>query len=90
MIPFVRTVKEQLAVLKIMEAEGLVRGKHGLQVYLMCEGPSNAICASAFLKHCDGFSIGSNDLTQLTLVRLSYPSNLSTADPPQPQPGACA
>lgn len=67
MIPFVRTVKEALEVLAIMKSFGLERGKNGLRIIMMCELPSNAILAEKFLQHFDGFSIGSNDLTQLTL-----------------------
>jgi pyruvate,water dikinase len=54
-------------VLDMMAREGLRRGENGLKIKLMCEVPANAILASQFLEHCDGFSIGSNDLTQLTL-----------------------
>lgn len=67
MIPFVRTVAEGKAVLATMAENGLRRGENGLRVIMMCEVPSNAILAEAFLEHFDGFSIGSNDLTQLTL-----------------------
>lgn len=67
MIPFVRTVEEELEVLELMADMGLKRGENGLEVILMCEIPANAIRAAQFLQHCDGFSIGSNDLTQLTL-----------------------
>jgi pyruvate,water dikinase len=67
MIPFVRTVHEELEVLKILEKNGLKRGEQGLEVMVMCEIPANALLADQFLSHCDGFSIGSNDLTQLTL-----------------------
>ncbi len=67
MIPFCRTVEEGEQVLKIMAAEGLKQGKDGLQVYVMCEIPSNVILARDFARIFDGFSIGSNDLTQLTL-----------------------
>lgn len=67
MIPFVRTVDEAKTVLASMEKYGLKRGKNGLKIYLMCEIPANALLADEFLEHFDGFSIGSNDLTQLTL-----------------------
>ncbi|PZA06778.1 MULTISPECIES: phosphoenolpyruvate synthase [unclassified Meiothermus] len=68
MIPFVRTVGELQAVLEVLRSHGLERGKNGLRVIMMCEVPSNAILAEGFLQHVDGFSIGSNDLTQLTLA----------------------
>jgi len=68
MIPFVRTVKEGEQVLAILKDNGLERGRNGLRVVMMCEIPSNAILAEDFLKHFDGFSIGSNDMTQLTLA----------------------
>ena len=67
MIPFVRTVNEARAVTEILKANGLERGKKGLRVIMMCELPSNALLANDFLQYFDGFSIGSNDLTQLTL-----------------------
>jgi len=67
MIPFVRTVEEATKVLALMQKHGLERGKEGLKIYLMCEIPANALLADDFLEQCDGFSIGSNDLTQLTL-----------------------
>jgi len=67
MIPFVRTVNEGTEVLKLMEQQGLKRSEDGLKIYMMCEIPSNALLADQFLEHFDGFSIGSNDLTQLTL-----------------------
>jgi pyruvate,water dikinase len=67
MIPFVRTVEEGKAVIDLLAQEGLKRGENGLRVIMMCEIPSNVILAEDFLQHFDGFSIGSNDLTQLTL-----------------------
>jgi len=67
MVPFVRTLAEAKQVLKLMADNGLVRGKNGLKIYLMCEIPANALLAEEFLELFDGFSIGSNDLTQLTL-----------------------
>jgi pyruvate,water dikinase len=67
MIPFVRTLDEAKQVNDLLRRNGLERGKNGLRVIMMCELPSNAILADRFLEHFDGFSIGSNDLTQLTL-----------------------
>jgi pyruvate, water dikinase len=74
MVPFVRTLKEAAAVSKLLEGHGLARGSgkdadgnNGLRLIMMCELPSNAILADQFLEYFDGFSIGSNDLTQLTL-----------------------
>jgi len=67
MIPFCRTIDEGRAVLAEMAKHGLERGKNGLEVYVMCEVPSNIILADEFFRIFDGFSIGSNDLTQLTL-----------------------
>ena len=67
MIPFCRTIEEGKKVQKIMAEEGLKRGKDNLEIYVMCEIPSNVILADEFSKIFDGFSIGSNDLTQLTL-----------------------
>ena len=67
MVPFVRTVKQAGRVLEMLAERGLRRGDGGLRVIMMCEVPSNAILAESFLEHFDGMSIGSNDLTQLTL-----------------------
>lgn len=67
MIPFVRTTAEAKKVIELLEKNGLKRGENGLEVIMMCELPTNALLADEFLEHFDGFSIGSNDLTQLTL-----------------------
>jgi len=67
MIPFVRTVLEATNVIQLMSQLGLKRGENELKIIMMCEVPSNAIIADEFMQHFDGFSIGSNDLTQLTL-----------------------
>ena len=67
MIPFVRTLEEAKAVTELLAAHGLKRGDNGLRLIMMCELPSNALLAKEFLQYFDGFSIGSNDLTQLTL-----------------------
>ena len=67
MVPFVRTVGEAKQVVELLEENGLKRGENGLRVIMMCEIPSNALLADQFLEYFDGFSIGSNDLTQLTL-----------------------
>jgi pyruvate,water dikinase len=68
MIPFVRTVEEAQQVIALLAKNGLARGRNGLRVIMMCEIPSNAVLADRFLEHFDGFSIGSNDMTQLTLA----------------------
>lgn len=67
MVPFVRTVGEAAQVVELLEENGLKRGENGLRLIMMCELPANAILAEKFLEHFDGFSVGSNDLTQLTL-----------------------
>ena len=67
MIPFVRTLAEAAGVIKLLAEHGLERGQNDLKVVMMCEIPSNAVIAEQFLEHFDGFSIGSNDMTQLTL-----------------------
>ncbi len=67
MVPFVRTLGQAKRVTQLLAAQGLKRGEDGLKIIMMCEIPSNAILASQFLQYFDGFSIGSNDLTQLTL-----------------------
>jgi len=67
MVPFVRTVDEARDVVAVLEEFGLKRGENGLKLIMMCELPSNALLAEQFLEHFDGFSIGSNDMTQLTL-----------------------
>jgi pyruvate,water dikinase len=66
MVPFCRTPEEGKKVIQVMRECGLVQGENGLELYVMCEIPSNVICADAFADIFDGFSIGSNDLTQLT------------------------
>jgi len=70
MIPFVRRVTEAEMVLARMAELGLRRGENGLLVYAMCEIPNNVILIDRFAQHFDGFSIGSNDLTQLTLASI--------------------
>ena len=67
MVPFCRTPEEGIKVIELMKKFGLVQGEDGLEVYVMCEIPSNVICADQFADIFDGFSIGSNDLTQLAL-----------------------
>jgi pyruvate,water dikinase len=67
MVPFVRTLKEGQHVVELLAANGLKRGENGLKIIMMCEIPSNALLADRFLEHFDGMSIGSNDMTQLTL-----------------------
>jgi pyruvate,water dikinase len=67
MVPFVRTLEEAQRVVELLASNGLERGKNGLRLIMMCEIPSNAVLADRFLEYFDGFSIGSNDMTQLTL-----------------------
>lgn len=67
MVPFVRTVRQAERVVQLLTERGLERGRGGLRLIMMCEVPSNALLAEQFLQHFDGMSIGSNDLTQLTL-----------------------
>jgi len=67
MVPFVRTLDEARAIIELLAENGLKRGENGLRILMMCELPSNAVLAEEFLQYFDGFSIGSNDLTQLTL-----------------------
>jgi len=67
MIPFVRTIDEAAQVIELLEKNGLKRGENGLKIIMMCELPANALLADEFLEYFDGFSIGSNDMTQLTL-----------------------
>jgi pyruvate,water dikinase len=66
-VPFVRTLEEARHVVQLLADNGLKRGQDGLRLVMMCELPSNAVLAEEFLEYFDGFSIGSNDLTQLTL-----------------------
>jgi len=67
MVPFVRTTDEAAAVIELLAKHGLKRGENGLRIIMMCEIPSNALLAEEFLEYFDGFSIGSNDMTQLSL-----------------------
>ena len=67
MVPFVRTLSQAEKVISLLDSQGLKRGENGLRIIMMCEVPSNAILANEFLEYFDGFSIGSNDLTQLSL-----------------------
>jgi pyruvate,water dikinase len=67
MVPFVRTLDEARTIIELLAENGLKRGENGLRILMMCELPSNVVLAEEFLQYFDGFSIGSNDLTQLTL-----------------------
>ncbi len=84
LIPFVRSVDELRAVLDVMARNGLARGNSGLRVHVMCEVPTNALLAEQYLSICDGFSIGSNDLTQLTLGVDRDSSNIAGFDERDP------
>lgn len=75
MIPFVRTVDQAKAVVDELARQGLKRGENGLKIIMMCEIPSNALLAEQFLEHFDGFSIGSNDMTQLALGSTATPAS---------------
>ena len=79
MIPFVRTLNQAKAVTEALAEQGLKRGENGLKLIMMCEIPSNAVLAEQFLEYFDGFSIGSNDMTQLTLG-IDRDSSLVAAD----------
>ena len=79
MVPFVRTVQEAREVVELLAQNGLKRGEKGLRLIMMCEIPSNALLAEEFLQYFDGFSIGSNDLTQLTLGWIAIPAWWRTA-----------
>ena len=79
MIPFVRTLRQAKAVSEALAEQGLTRGENGLKLIMMCEIPSNAVLAEEFLEYFDGFSIGSNDMTQLTLG-IDRDSSLIAAD----------
>lgn len=78
MVPFVRTLGEASQVVELLAGNGLKRGENGLKVIMMCELPSNALLADEFLEFFDGFSIGSNDLTQLTWAWIAIPASLPT------------
>ena len=90
MVPFVRTLGQAKKVVELLEQQGLRRGENGLRLIMMCEVPSNAILADQFLEYFDGFSIGSNDLTQLTLG-LDRDSGMSllAADFDERDPAVC-
>lgn len=86
MVPFCRRVEEGRAVVEEMASNGLVRGENGLEIYVMCEIPNNVISLDAFAEHFDGFSIGSNDLTQLSLG-VDRDSELVAFDYDEGEPG---
>lgn len=91
MVPFVRTLKQAEKVLDLLAENGLKRGQDGLRIVMMCEVPSNAILADEFLEYFDGFSIGSNDLTQLTLgIDRDTGMELLTADFDERDPAVLA
>jgi pyruvate,water dikinase len=81
MIPFCRTLTEGYRVVEEMAKSGLHRGEDGLRIYVMCEIPNKVILATEFAAIFDGFSIGSNDLTQLTLGVAATPSSWPTSSP---------
>lgn len=89
MIPFCRRVAEAKSVTEEMAANGLVRGENGLEVYVMCEIPNNVISLDAFAEYFDGFSIGSNDLTQLALG-VDRDSEIVAFDYDESEPGVMA
>ena len=80
MVPFIRTVSEAKNVVRLLEENGIKSGENGIKIIFMCEIPANALLAEDFLRYCDGFSIGSNDLTQLTLGVDRDSSNISGCD----------
>ena len=89
MVPFCRSLREAREVLATMARHGLARGEHGLEVYVMCEIPNNVVQIDAFARLFDGFSIGSNDLTQLTLG-VDRDSDLVAFDFDERDPGVLA
>jgi pyruvate,water dikinase len=80
MVPFVRTVSEAKNTVQLLEDNGIKSGQNGIKIIFMCEIPANALLADEFLEYCDGFSIGSNDLTQLTLGVDRDASNIDGCD----------
>jgi len=80
MVPFIRTLNEAKNVIQLLEENGIKSGENGIKIIFMCEIPANALLADEFLEYCDGFSIGSNDLTQLTLGVDRDSSNINGCD----------
>ena len=80
MVPFIRTVSEAKNIVQLLETNGIKSGENGIRIIFMCEIPANALLADEFLEYCDGFSIGSNDLTQLTLGVDRDSSNIKGCD----------